>query len=661
MKDTRKLKWPDIDIESLKDPECPRYHSDYMLAKTQMEARTHHHELYGFVAKNKSIHNWNIKNGQSQTFSEGSTQYIIRKTLADTIQRMLDGELKSQYDKASKEYCDLEYIFHNKVMWSEYRGVDMMSNLTDSYKEAFIYCFQAVRTSFEIDADNDPRIQFNKEHWSDIFIEPDCEDIRKCKVLWHRQYMSRTAVQQLLDENDECIDSTYVTDTVRYLLDHDLFGAKQYQSEKLADQLKGASSRDSVELITRYANGDDEFVTYVKGHDIVLRRTPNYDPRKEIPWNFLVLETDNDFPLGVSQVEFLLADQQFNDLHQTSAYKNLLLAMEPPVMVGGWDTNPKSYVFEPRKIWQLGNNPNNTKIEPVKIDNAILSNWAGNRESVSAAMLRNLNVMGGEIAKDAGASFSKTAPGVEAQQKEKTININQYQKRVEVFMGAWANQALCMYINCMKGKHWLTVDEDTRRKYFDRGFEDYIDGNKVLIDFDELSTDLLQFQVREGSLIKLSEDEEREKILDMIQPLTQNINGMSEENKAVIENEILLPAYRRYIELSDIDISQSLGRNLEEHEASLQLAKMQGDLDMLMQGQQQQGQQMQAMQQAMPLEQQAQIPEIPPTMLSQEPPLLGEQPVEPGGMASPSSLPLPIDNVEMPGEQVISDLDLSNI
>ena len=45
-----------------------------------------------------------------------------------------------------------------------------------------------------------------------------------------------------------------------------------------------------------------------------------------------VLEPDADFPIGVSQVEFLLADQQFNDLFQTSAYKNLLLAMEPPIM-----------------------------------------------------------------------------------------------------------------------------------------------------------------------------------------------------------------------------------------------------------------------------------------------------------------------------------------
>jgi hypothetical protein len=151
-------------------------------------------------------------------------------------------------------------------------------------------------------------------------------------------------------------------------------------------------------------------------------------------------------------------------------------------MVSGWETNPSSYKFEPRKIWNLGNNPNNVKVEPVKIDNAVLSGWANTRESIAASMLRNLNVMDGQIAADMHtSSYSKTAPGVQQQQENKNITINQYQKRVEDFFGQWAVQALRMYVNAMSGEHTLTVDEETRRRLFDIGEEDCIDGNKMHI------------------------------------------------------------------------------------------------------------------------------------------------------------------------------------
>ena len=58
----------------------------------------------------------------------------------------------------------------------------------------------------------------------------------------------------------------------------------------------------------------------------------------------------------------------------------------------------------------------------MKIDNAVLSNWTSTREAVAAAMVRNLNVADGEIARDAGTGYSKTAPGVEQQNMEKTVS-----------------------------------------------------------------------------------------------------------------------------------------------------------------------------------------------------------------------------------------------
>lgn len=573
-----------VDKKKLESPRIKKIHHGFDQARSQMTARTKRYELYGLIAKNKSIDDWINNRKDSKRFSEGSTQYILRKVLADTIQRVPDGEIVSQYDNDSREQIVLEYLFKNKIMSSEIAGSDMMANLTKAFKMSFIYAFAPVRTGFVKDYDDDARISFNLEQWSDVFINPDCKDICHPEVVYHQSYLTKDEVLSLIDEEGNVTDSTYNEDAIHCVLDENLFGAKQYESETLSDKLKGATSQNSLRLITEYRQGSKEFITFIPCLNAEFRKVPNYDPRKRIPWNFMVLEPDADFPLGISQVEFLLADQQFNDLFQTSAYKNLLLAMEPPIKVSGWETNPASYQFKPRKIWNLGNNPNQVMVEPVKIENAILNNWTQTRESVAAAMVRNLNVADGTIAADSGVNFSKTAPGVEQQKNAKTISINQYQKRVEIFMQEWATQALQMYINSMHGEHTLTVDEDTRRRLYDIDAMDMIDGDDITVDFDSLSVSTLEFNVRVGSLIQKKEDQELDKLTTMVQPLIQNLNGWSEENRQVIENEVLLPVVMRMIELTDTDISKTMANSISQQIAKSMLSDVQGQID----GQQQQ-------------------------------------------------------------------------
>lgn len=648
------LKW-NIEIDRIKSPKIAKIAARYTTAKSQMQQRTYHHELYGLLAKNKSIHEWTLKKGKGRYFSEGSTQYILRKTLADTIQRVPDGELVTPYDKASKERIWLDYIFQNKVMWSEFKGIDMLSNLTNTYKMAFIYGFAPVRTGFEKDYDGDVRISYNLENWADVFINPDCKDVRSPEVVYFRQYMSKDDVLALLDENDNIKDSTYNEDTVKYVIEHDMFSGKQWESEKLADKMKNATALQSLTLITEYRRGADEFITFVPTCNAVFRTVPNYDPRKEIPWNFFVLETDPDFPLGVSQVEFLLADQQFNDLFQTSAYKNLLLAMEPPIMVAGWETNPSSYVYEPRKIWNMGNNPNQVKVEPVKIDNSVLNGWSNTREAIAASMLRNLNVMDGTIAKDSGTTFSKTAPGVQAQQDAKTININQYQKRVELFVSQWANDALRSYIHAMKGVHEMTVDEQTRRKLFDIGAEDTINDNKIEIDFDLLSPESIDFQVRAGSLVQLKEDQERQALAEISQPFVQNLNGWSDENRKVIENEVLLPIAKRMLELSDVDIAQTMADSLSTQIAKTLMRDMQNEINAQTQILENQEQRIMGLEDQMIQQPQQPLPEGTPSEGMAN--MAGAM----GGGASPSSAPMAPPPSETPGQQVLTEDDLLSI
>lgn len=632
-----------VDKGKLKSSEVAKMHARYDAAKSQMQRRTYHHELYGLLAKNKSIHEWSVKRGNTKYFSEGSTQYILRKVLADTIQRVPDGELVTQYDQASVEHILLEYLFENKIMVSEIEGIDMMANLTKAFKMSFVYAFAPVRTGFEEDFDGDARVKFSLEQWSDVFINPDCTDICRPEVVYHRSYMTKDDVLALLDGEGNVKDPTYNEDAVHCVIDEDMFSGKQWESEAMADKMKGSTALQSLELITEYRRGAKEFTTFCPALNCEWRKVPNYDPRRGIPWNFLVLEPDMDFPIGVSQVEFLLADQQFNDLFQTSAYKNLLLAMEPPIMVSGWETNPSSYKYEPRKIWNLGNNPNQVKVEPVKIENSILSNWSTTREAVAAAMVRNLNVADGTVAKDSGAGYSKTAPGVDQQVAEKTININQYQKRVENFFQQWAVQALRMYVNSMGGVHQMAVDEETRRRLYDIGREDLIDGNKVSIDFDGLSVESIGFTVRAGSLIQKKEDQELDRLTAMVQPFIQNLNGWSEDNRRVIENDVLLPCAMRMLELSNTDISSTLAESLSTQIAKNMLAGMQQQMDA-------QQQQIDGMQAQMDAQQQPAEQGAAPDVFAQQPE--GQEPLAPAQPVDENEIP------ELPEGSAASDEDL---
>jgi hypothetical protein len=202
-----------------------------------------------------------------------------------------------------------------------------------------------------------------------------------------------------------------------------------------------------------------------------------------------------------------------------------------------------------------------------------------------------------------------------------------------------------MYVNSMHGVHKLTVDEETRRRLFDVGAEDIVDGDKVSIDFDELSADMLEFKVRAGSLIQKKEEQELDRLNTMVQPFIQNLNGWSDENRRVIENDVLLPVAMRMLELSDTDISNSLAESLSTQIAKNMMAGMQSQIDnqqLQLNGMQEQ---LDATQQAMaqPQDQLAQEPEegMPAPPLQESAP--DTAPVVPpeGDMGSLAGSPMP--------------------
>lgn len=598
-----KKKW-DIKLEDIADNDIAnKLAAKWSKAKSVMDQRTSNFSFFSKISHNQNLYDSNKT--VKDAFSEGSTQAIKRKIRAQTIQRVPDGEIVTQFDKNSLEQVEIEFLFKHKILTSEYDGKDMLKNLWRAFNAAYDYGFACIRTGFEQDLDNDVRISWTQIPWNDVKPAPDCHFIEEAAWYMVREYIPKSELKILIDcETGKCSDSTYNEDALKYIIENDLRDAQERNSKPLQDKEKGASNIDSIEIVTFYERGADEFITWMPKLNVVLRKVKNYDPRKDVPIHFMILEPDPEFPLGCSSVMWTLAQQQFADAFQTVAYRQLLLSANPPLMTFGNLAYPKIKMM-PGAIWPMGNNQNN-RIDKFPVETTTITQYSAILENVSANMMKNLNIVDATVASDANTmNYSGTPQGVEAQRQDKTITINQYQKRIEVFFAEWANHALRSYIASMSGEHEITVDEYTRRRIWDiemtmeepedpyAPMDTIITENKVKIDFSKLSADMLSFEVRSGSLIENERDKERAAVQDLILPLSQMLSGVSEQNKQVFE-ETIMKLVARLCELSDIDLSASLGAEFNQQ---LMMQAMEATMQQVLQQQQQLDQQGLALQQ----------------------------------------------------------------
>ena len=545
----------------------------YNRSKAQMNVRTNAFKLFTRLAHNQSLYTTN----RNTLYSEGTTQALKRKIRAQTLQRVPDGEITTQFDKNSIEQVETEFLFDSKVLTSEYDGKDMLKNLWRAFNTSYDYGFACVRTGFEKDLDGDVRISWKEIRWNDIYPAPDADFIEEAEWYVVREYISQADIKALIDWDTETVkDRTYREDVVKFLSEWNPKEGEEYNSIPMSDDMKGITKIESIEIRTLYMKGQDEFVTWVPSCQAVLRVVKNEDPRKDVPIHFLILEPDPEFPLGCSSVMWTLAQQQFADAFQSSAYETLLLATKPPLMATGNLMNSK-IKMEPAAFWDLGNNPNN-KLEKFPVETTTITQYGSILENVGSNMMKNLNITDQTIASDANvARYSGTAPGVREQSRDKTITINQYAKRVEIFFSEWANHALRSYINSMSGEVEMTVDEQTRRRIWDiemvrdqkaqergeRPGKSIIDGDKITVDFDKLSSDMLSFKVRAGSLIETREEEERRNIQEMLVPVSQMMGNISDGNRDAFEQNIM-QMISRLFELSNIDVSAQAANRIDD-------------------------------------------------------------------------------------------------
>ena len=609
--------------------------------------RTTGFDFFTKIAKNKTL----FEKIRKDEWSEGSTQTIMRKIRSQTLQRVPDGEIVTPFEKNSIEQAIIDFLFKHKILTSEYDGKDMLKNLWKTFNSSYIYGMGCVRTGFEKDLDGDPRVSYTLIPYGDVIPSPDCKDIQEADWYIIREYLPLSNLKLLIDwETGTIKDSTYDEKVVRYIVENEIKDGAGPESQSFADKSKGVSFTKSVEVRTYYCRGADEFITYVPSINAVLRKVKNYDPRKDVPIHFLILEPDPEFPYGCSSVMWTMAQQQFADAFQSVAYQTLLLSLKPPLQVFGNLTNPKMKM-RPGAVWPMGTNPNN-KVEKFPIETTTLTGYNSILEGISARMMSSLNITDATVASDANVPhYSATPQGVEQQRLDKTITINQYQKRVEVFFSEWANHAIRSYINSFTGEKQMVVDSKTRKRIESieeaqqreqeiamkqlfgsdiadeaisetEGWgESIIDGNKITIDFSMFEDSLFNFEVRSGSLIESEQETERENIQEMLVSVSQMMGNVSDANKQAFES-IVMQLVLRQCELANIDISAGIASTLNEQ---LVMSALESTMGAVAEQQNQIGQ----LQQAMGMPQQGMLP---PEAMGQMPPEAGQAPMEMGQM-----------------------------
>ena len=660
----------DKELKKLKSEEAAKLERKWKDGLSVHQNRTTGFDFFAKVAKNMTL----FEKARKDEWSEGSTQTIMRKIRSQTLQRVPDGEIVTPYEKNTIEQAVIDFLFKHKVLMSEFDGKDMMKNLWKTFDSAYVYGFGCVRTGFEKDLDGDPRVSYTLIPYGDVIPSPDCKAIEEADWYIVREYIPHSSLKMLIDkETGEVSDPTYDAKVVRYIVENEMKDGAGPESMALADKKKGISYTRTVEVRTYYCRGADEFITYVPGLSCILRRVKNYDPRKDVPIHFMILEPDPEFPYGCSSIMWTMAQQQFADAFQSTAYQTLLLSLKPPLQVFGNLTNPKMKMI-PGAVWPMGTNPNN-KIEKFPIETATLTGYNSILEGISGRMMTSLNITDATVASDANVPhYSATPQGVEQQRLDKTITINQYQKRVEAFFSEWANHALRSYINSMKGySKPITVDAKTRKRIEsieeaerkqqelalkqmfgqdaaseaitetgDWG-ESIVDGTKITVDFGMYDDAIFNFEVRTGSLIESEQETEKSNIQEMLVSVTQMIGNVSDANKQAFES-IIMQLVLRMCELSNIDISAGISSTMNEQ---LMMAALESTMNAVadQQGQIGQMQQMMGMApQGMPPEAMGQPP-MPPEAgapMPPESPEFAENPqITPEQGALPPEMPMP--------------------
>ena len=516
----------------------------YDYAKREMDLRVHNYSKLEKIADGEVI----SPKPDLPNISSGETAGLVRRTARNLVQNTPNVEVISKWDDDSVEGIFTRHILTNKIIGSERYSNDMQQNLFASAKTSLTLGFDCVIPSLQQDGGGAWFIKYDTIHYRDVFPEPGVKDVRQAPYVFVRRYLTKGEVFMLIRQNAPGWDIAALKTLVQTRPP-----AREEQSVDHQTK-KHHQIPDGYEIITFYSHGGDPFLTFDGRTKLLLRIEMNKHPMKIHPVHFLILEKDENQPLGKSQVELLIGRQDFQDLMLNGAmklwYKNI-----NPAFVGYGAPNAMPNLG-PGKYTQISNP--NARIEPLEVNTQTLMQFGQISQQNLGSMVSLFGSADQQMAAQAGNSngMSATPQGVEAQQAMVDITTNNYQKAIESFFSHYCSYALTIYFAELKAVKKVKPTAEARQKLIAAGLDpkEFDDEGCLYIDFEKMAE---EYWVRcvPGSLTEL-EDEKQLRILnELFVPLSQAMPALANTG----DQTMLMQAAKamQYIIAKQIELSGS--------------------------------------------------------------------------------------------------------
>lgn len=486
--------------------------------------------------------------------SSGELAGLVRRLARSLVQNTPNVEVVSKFDDDSPEGIFARHILTSKIIGTDLYSNDMQQNLLASVKASLTKGYDCVVPVLLEDAGGSWYMKYDTIHYRDVFPEPGVKDVRQATDVFVRRYLTEGEVAALIRDNTPGWDIAALR-----LLAKNRPPAREQQS--VDHQTKKAGQVPyGYEVITWYSATGQPFLTFSANTKMLLRIERNKHPLKHHPIHFLVLEKDDQQPLGKSLVELALGRQEFQDLMFNGAMKLWYRNINPSII--GYGTVNAIPNLSPGKYTQISNP--NAKLEAFEVNTQTLLQYGQISQQNLGSMVNLLGAPDQQMGAAAGNGMSATPQGVEAQSAVIDVTTNDYQKAIESFFSHYCSYALTVYFQEMKAIKTVSPTAEARLRLIKAGFPEnsFNDDGTLEMDFEKLAT---EYWVRcvPGSLTEL-EDEKQLRILNQLfVPLSQAMPALA----AAQDPEALkhASAAMRYIITKEIELSGSThARDLQD-------------------------------------------------------------------------------------------------
>ena len=522
----------------------------YQHFKREMDARCANFDKLEKQADGEVI----SKKPDLPNISSGETAGIVRRIARNLVQNTPNVEILNEFDDDSALGVFALHMLRSKIIMSDTYSNDMQQNLFASVKTGLTTGFACVIPCLLQDAAGSWYIKYDPIHYRDVFPEPGAKDIRDTPEVFVRRYLSKGEILALIRSQPDGWDIAALKELLRRSPNAP---SRESQSTSHQDSKRRVIA-EGYEIVTWYNSGGAPFLTFSPTHQMLFRIEKNLHPLKEHPVFFLILEKDDQQPLGKSQVELLLGRQEFQDLMLNGAMKLWYRNINPSII--GYGTVGSIPNLSPGKYTQISNP--NAKVEPFEVNTQTLMQYNAISQANLGSMVNMVGSADQQMATQAGNGMSATPQGVEAQQAMVDITTNNYQKSIESFFSHYCSYALTMYFQELKSTKGVIPSADARHKLINAGIslDAFNENGELSIDFANLA---VQYYVRcvPGSLVEMEDEKQLRLLNQLFVPLSQAMPALAAtQDQKLLQNAAFTMQYimEKQIELSGSSSSNDI-------------------------------------------------------------------------------------------------------